>query len=396
MNEPLGIDAASQSPPTRYAASATRLAVGLAATAGLGAAFALWRYFPEHGGRPFAVAHIEKVEAPAWKPLEPPLAAQPSAAHGAGASAADVEAASGVKVVRNGGGTTTNALIIDVTQSLGVRLSPAPDARLVEKSRFGLLPRVGVDGARPSEIYARPVVGSLKLADAPRIAILVGGVGLDAETTNAAISQLPAAISLGLAPYGEDLERAAARARAAGHEILLQSPMEPLGASANPGPHMLVTAATEDENRASLHWQMGRFVGYVGVTNYLGGKFTAEAKAFSPVLADIASRGLFYLDDGSSPRSLAGQLAPGVNLSESGADVALDAAPSADAIEAALTRLEAAARRRGAAIGTATALPISVEHIAHWAASLEARGIALAPVSALISRGPTPSARSAP
>ena len=50
---------------------------------------------------------------------------------------------------------------------------------------------------------------------------------------------------------------------------------------------------------------MARFTGYIGVTNYLGGKFSADTRAFSPVLAEIATRGLVYLDDGSSPRSLA-------------------------------------------------------------------------------------------
>src|SRR6202034_3204143 len=108
-----------------------------------------------------------------------------------------------------------------------------------------------------------------------------------------------------------DLDREAARAREEGHEILLQAPMEPFGsANANPGPHTLITAASQAENLESLHWLMSRFPGYVGVTNYLGGKLTADAHAFSPVLAEIAARGLDYLDDGSSPRSLVGEIAP--------------------------------------------------------------------------------------
>jgi polysaccharide deacetylase 2 family uncharacterized protein YibQ len=159
---------------------------------------------------------------------------------------------------------------------------------------------------------------------------------------------------------------------------------------------MLTTAASEAENLEALHWLMSRFTGYIGVTNYLGGKFSADTHAFSPVLAEIATRGLDYLDDGSSPRSLAREIAGTLNLPAATADVVLDAAPTADAIEVALARLEAQARRQGSAVGVATALPISVEHIARWAATLEARGISLVPISAAIARAPPPSARGNP
>ena len=74
----------------------------------------------------------------------------------------------------------------------------------------------------------------------------------------------------------------------------------------------------------------------------------------------------------------------------------IDATPTPEAIEAALARLEMLARRQDGAVGVATALPVSVEHIAHWAAGLEARGIALVPVSALIARAPPKSAGATP
>jgi polysaccharide deacetylase 2 family uncharacterized protein YibQ len=398
LNAPLG---ARPNPPSlraRHGAPLSRAATAIAALAVSAAAFGVWRSAPDPGmAQPFVVARVEPA-APAVVAIATPAPAAPLAAPNAISSANDIEAASGVKVVRNGGagvGAST-ALIIDVAQSLGVRLTVAPDKRLVEKSRFGLLPRIGADGAKPAEVYARPVVEATKLKDAPRIAILVGGIGIDAESTNAAIARLPASVSLGVAPYGGDLESVASRAREAGHEILLQSPMEPIGASAAPGPHTLLTGATETENRDALQWQMGRFVGYVGVTNYLGGKLTADSHAFSPILAEIAARGLVYLDDGSSPRGLARDIAPTLNLPEANADGVIDAAPSAQAIEFALARLESLAKRQGGAIGVASALPISIDHIARWAAGLESRGVSLVPVSALMSRGTTASARADP
>ena len=389
VNEPLG-----QTPPARpRRPSGIVAAVGLLALAVV-AVLALRAVDWRQGGEPYAVARIEQpavAAAPAAAVASP--ATKPGLAQGA-ADADQVEAGSGVKVVRNGGGGAGGAMIIDVPQALSLRLAPAPDKRLIEKTRFGPLPRVGADGARPAEVYARPRFASTKLKPgAPRIAILVGGLGLNPASTADAIARLPAAVSLGFAPYGDGLDGEAAAAREAGHEILLQSPMEPVTYPAdNPGPHTLLTGASEVENLDSLRWQMGRFVGYAGVVNHLGGKYAADARALTPTLAEIAQRGLFYIDDGSSPLSLARQIAPTVGLAAATADAVVDADPAPSAVDAALARLEALARARGAAIGVATALPSSLDRIALWCAGLEARGVELIPVSAMTARAPGPAA----
>jgi polysaccharide deacetylase 2 family uncharacterized protein YibQ len=62
----------------------------------------------------------------------------------------------------------------------------------------------------------------------------------------------------------------------------------------------------------------------------------------------------------------------------------IDAVTGREAVNAAFGRLEAAAKANGAAIGTASALPATIEDIARWAATLEAKGIDLVPVSAVI------------
>jgi len=388
VNEPLG--QAAEARPRRTARIV--VAVGLLALAAGAVALARtvdWR----RGGEPFAVARIERSPGASAAPAAAATTAKADPALAA-ANADQVEAESGVKVMRSGGGGAGGSMIIDVPQALSLRLPPAPDKRLAEKSRFGLLPRVGADGARPAEVYARPVFASAKLRPgAPRVALLVGGLGLNPASTSDAIARLPAAISLGFAPYGDNLDGEAAAAREAGHETLLQSPMEPFTYPAdNPGPHTLLTSASDADNLDSLRWQMGRFVGYAGIVNHLGGKFTADARALTPALSEIAARGLFYLDDGSSPRSLAGEVAPTLGLASAAADAVVDADAARAAIDAALTRLETVARARGAAIGVATALPSSLDRIARWSAGLEARGVELVPVSALSARPPGPAA----
>ncbi len=376
LNQPLGL----RPTPAPLAARlrplggwAARLAVvALAASAGA----LYWRSQTLAPGRQVAVIPFAAIKTPVATPSASPIATAAEIA-----KVFPPQADGGVSIVRSGGASVANGhspQIIEVAQALAGRLAPAPDRRLIEPSKFGPLPRIGADGARPYDIYARPFAETALTRGAPRIAVFVGGLGLDAQTTQAAISRLPPAVSLGLAPYGDDLAKVAESARNAGHEIWLQAPMETL-VGADPGPHTLKTGASAAENQDSLHWMMGRFGGYVGIVNYLGGKFSADADAVSPVLAEIARRGLLYLDDGASPLSKATDLAPGLDLKAARADIVAEGGD----IEAALARAEDIARRRGAVFVVASALPQTLDRVARWAAGLEGKGFALEPASAL-------------
>ena len=299
------------------------------------------------------------------------------------ASGDQIEGASGVRVVRQGGGGAPGALIISIPQQVAVGFPPAPDRRLVEEGRFGPLPKIGADGAKPMDVYGRPLVTSAKLrASAPKIAILIGGMGLNARTTNAAIATLPADVTLGFAPYGRQLAELSAQAREKGHETLLQAPMQGFGGEAEePGPHVLRTEGPPGEVVSRLHWHMSRFQGYAGLGGFMGGRFTADAGAFGAVMQEVAARGLFYFEDGASPRSLSVSLAAAAGAPLARADVTIDA--RAEAIDDALAQLEKLARERGYAIGYSNGSPAAVEKIARFARRLEGRGIMLAPLSSL-------------
>ena len=290
--------------------------------------------------------------------------------------------------MRRGGGDAPGALIIQIPDAPHVGLPPAPDPRLVQRSRFGLLPVAGKDGSKPLEVYARPLVIQGKLRpSAPRIAIVVGGMGLSRTVTALAVERLPAAISLAFAPYGEDLQSQVNRARSDGHEIILQVPMEPFDlAGPGPGPHMLRTSHDRKQMKEALHWHMGRFVGYIEIANFLGAKFSAEARAMAPLIEEVRSRGLMYLDDGSSARSLADRMSASTGTPFVRAEVILDERRDRRAIDAALLKLESLAVRNGAAVGIANGLPIVVDQIAKFVPGLEKRGIALVPVSTMTGR----------
>jgi polysaccharide deacetylase 2 family uncharacterized protein YibQ len=254
------------------------------------------------------------------------------------------------------------------------------DQRLLEKSRYGMIPVVS-DGLKPFTVYAAEA-DRAKAAKMPVVAIVVAGLGVGAAKTTDAIMKLPPAVTLAFTPYGSDPAKLAERARAQRHEILLQIPMEPFDYPDNdPGPQTLLTSLAPEQNLDRLYWHLSRFQGYAGIANFMGARFVVTDAVMQPIVREAAKRGLGYLDDGSAPRSIAPSLAAGQAMPFAKADLSIDAVPTSVEIDRALAKLENLAKERGIAVGIASALPISIERIGVWIKALESHGIMLVPLT---------------
>ncbi len=254
------------------------------------------------------------------------------------------------------------------------------DSRLLEKSRYGMIPVVA-DGLKPFTVYAAEA-DRAKAARMPVISIVVGGLGVGAAKTTEAIMKLPPAVTLAFTPYGSDPGKLAQRARAQRHEILLQVPMEPFDYPDNdPGPQTLLTTLAPEQNLDRLYWHLSRFQGYAGIANFMGARFVAADAVMQPIVREAAKRGLGYFDDGSAPRSVAASLAASQAMPFARADISIDAVPTAAEIDRALAKLEDLAKQRGTAVGIASALPISIERIGAWVKTLDSHGIMLVPLT---------------
>ncbi len=267
----------------------------------------------------------------------------------------------------------------------GEQAAPPPmmtgiDQRLLEKTRYGMIPMVA-DGLKPFTVYAAEA-DRAKAARMPTVSIVIGGLGVGAAKTTDAIMKLPAAVTLAFTPYGSDPGKLAERARAQRHEILLQIPMEPYDYPDNdPGPQTLLATLGPEENLDRLYWHLGRLQGYAGIANFMGARFVATDTAMGPIIREAAKRGLAYFDDGAAPRSMAAALAGGQAMPFAKGDIAIDAVPTSAEIDRMLAKLESLARDRGFAVGTASALPISIERIGAWIKTLDAHGVMLVPLT---------------
>ncbi|HTZ80918.1 MAG TPA: divergent polysaccharide deacetylase family protein [Stellaceae bacterium] len=259
-------------------------------------------------------------------------------------------------------------------------LAPAPDPGLVERSDQGPLPIVGADGRKPWQVYAKPFDRADKR---PRIAVMMTGLGLSGAATEAAVNDLSGSVTLVFNPYAQRLDEWIQRARAAGHEVFLSLPMEPINyPRMDPGPHTLLVALDSKQNLERLQWVLSRVTGYVGTVSAAGSRFTTSKSDLLPVLDALNHRGLMFVDARSTDRSIAGSLARSIGLPRASVDIVLDQQASRDAIDQRLAQLEALARQNGVAVAAGDAYPVTIERLAQWIPTLEAKGLALAPVSA--------------
>ncbi len=254
-------------------------------------------------------------------------------------------------------------------------LVQAPIAGLTVPGPGGFLPVIGRDGRTPFQAYARPFVSNGK----PKIAVVVGGLGLNGAATRAAIEKLPPEVTLSFVPYADGLQGWIDQARANGHEVMLELPMEPLDYPANdPGKYTLMANAAPQETVRRLEWLLARTTGYFAVTNYMGGRFVTSDSAMGVLMGALKSRGLGFLDDGSAIRRGLG------GAPRASANAVIDEQLSAEAIDQQLLKLEAEALAHGQALGSGFSYPVTVDQVTRWASVLANRGYQLAPASAVM------------
>lgn len=260
-------------------------------------------------------------------------------------------------------------------------LHPHPDPLLIEKSDLGPLPVIGKDGRSPWRVYSRPFS---RLDTRPKVAIVVTTLGISENATKSAVETLPGSFTFSFAPFAKNLAAWIDKSRAAGHEVLIDLPMEPLDfPQSDPGPHTLLTSVPIDQNLRQLGWVLSRATGYIGVSTYMGSNLTSKPRVLSPILTEIKSRGLMLVDTREAPVDVAKDIAKEIDLALASSNLMIDKILSAKSIDDQLAKLEERARNDGAAMGVARPYPVTLTRLKEWSDTLAKKGIALAPVSAL-------------
>jgi uncharacterized protein len=267
-----------------------------------------------------------------------------------------------------------------------------PDPALLEPAGEGSkqnLPRIASDGRTSMQVYA---AGFDHSSRRPRVSLLLAGIGMNEAESAAAIRALPGAVTLAVSPYAANLPKLLATARTTGHEYLIALPLEPAGFPLNdPGPNTLLTSLSVAANAQNLMWALSRADGFAGVTGVIGTmrgeRLAAMSDQMDAVLSELSERGLLYID----PRE--DRVAKGQAVARTwGRHVELVIDDPADQdvadramIDAKLAELEQLAKDEGSALGLVMRpTPVAVARVAAWSNGLADRGLALAPVSAVV------------
>lgn len=253
-------------------------------------------------------------------------------------------------------------------------LPTAPSNDLLRNSAYGPLP-VAAGGKEPRTAYARPFAGD---KSQPHVAVVVTGLGLSKEATEAAINKLPSDVSLSFSPYAGNLDTWIKKARNGGHEVLLDLPLEPPNfPTHDAGPLAVLTQNSPAEAVNRLDAVLGKAAGYVGVAGGLRSPVAAKEQ-WTPLLHELKNRGLLFVGDGlvGVPE---GNVPAAVSVTLVG-----DETPFRAAIDARLSRLLLAAQRDGTAVAYVSARPVTFERLLAWFETLPQKGATLAPLSAVV------------
>jgi polysaccharide deacetylase 2 family uncharacterized protein YibQ len=258
-------------------------------------------------------------------------------------------------------------------------LAAAPQPDLLRDSPDGPLPVIAGDRMARAA-YARPF--ALPKDKPVKVAIAVVGLGLSRDAAEAAIAKLPPEVDLSFSPNAGNLDTWVKKARDAGHEVLLDLPLEPPNYPLrDTGPLSILSRDGPGAAVDRLDQILGKTTGYVGLAATLRSP-VVNGGSWDAILKELKSRGLLLIGDAPVPAAAADVPAL-VNVA-----LVPDQTPFRAAIDVELNRLLATAQRDGQAVGYVSPLPVTFERLLAWAATLPQKNAVLTPVSAVVKAQP--------
>ncbi len=184
---------------------------------------------------------------------------------------------------------------------------------------------------------------------APVLAVIVDDWGYDTKAA-APLLEYPFPLTIAVLPdlvlSGELSERAAA----AGHEVILHQPMEPLAGDLDLGPGGIMVAMDGAEIEEQLHANLASLPVVAGVNNHMGSRATEDKRTMGHVLRVLKDRGLFFVDSSTSSRSIAPLVAQELGVPHAENNLFIDNESNIDTIKEQLRKGLALAKTRGHAV----------------------------------------------
>jgi polysaccharide deacetylase 2 family uncharacterized protein YibQ len=204
--------------------------------------------------------------------------------------------------------------------------------------------------------------------------------------TQDAIQTLPADVTLSFAAHSVGLQEWINTARADGHEILIEIPMESANFDpAEPGAdRALRISLPPAENGRRLDWMLSRAQGYAGLINFNGDSFLTRTDVAAPYMDRLSQTGIGFFTDGAFETPTLPALAKSVRQPIKVGHGLIDPDPIPRVISARLSGLGDAAKSGSHPVGVGFAYPETLAEIQNWIGTLDAQNLQLAPATAAL------------
>lgn len=218
---------------------------------------------------------------------------------------------------------------------------------------------------------------------APRIAIIIDDCGNNLPMDELFLP-LPATLTLAILPLSQHGRDIAEEAQAAGKDIMLHLPMQPVSAEHNPGPGAITTSMTDEQIATQIDEDLASLPPVPGGNNHMGSKGTADPRVMHDVLMVFKAKHLFFIDSETTNASLGAQMAREIGVQTAARDVFLDNEVNELAIESQLREAEKIALTRGEAIAIGHPFPETAQAIAKLIPEMRAAGIEFVAAETLV------------
>ncbi len=259
--------------------------------------------------------------------------------------------------------------IIDFTP-----LPPAPVSGMSRMTSFGPVPMPHEDGRTAFMAYAKPFTPS---PETKYISLVIGGLGINPMLTRKAINELPDVVTLSFAAEAPGLQNWINQARARGHEVMIELPMQGAGPVEA---RTLRIGVDEKTSIKNLEYFLARAQGYFAVTNYDGARLVNDETALLPIINYLKSAGLAMVYDGALQDASIGPIARREGLPVIIADALIDEVRQDSASVRRNIQTLQAKSYENIPVGMGFSYPGTIDGVRAWLADKPA-DIKLAPVS---------------
>lgn len=220
--------------------------------------------------------------------------------------------------------------------------------------------------------------------DRPRIAIVIDDWGYDWSAAPGFLD-FPARLTVAVLPFLPHSVEQAEKALAAGHEVIVHMPMEPLNGALDIGPGGVYVGMDEEAIARAVREALAAVPGAVGLNNHMGSRATAEPAVMRAVLRVLKEEGKFFVDSYTTAATVGPAVARELGVPFAVNQVFLDHESDEEYVKRQIRRLANLARQRGYAVGIGHVRPHTYRALAEMLPELLAEGFEFVTLSEVLS-----------